>query len=611
MKKRKPIYHVTNIKPINLCGETLFYQVSSDGKYEIPFAIEPTSGEHDYNKCDTCQKTIEKLTIELKLDFTGFNGKRAFPNCCDHHSNLTKLKEFDINSFSEIPEMVASKIVYTNQHITNHLQSQDSFKEISDYIEYTWESFGSMPNGFGPPVYLHVYYENLKNTINGLKLAKKEKGKLLKFIDELRSPPKRSNFDFQRLLETYEKWLELFPFDITFFKDLKDHYKSQLPIFIGPPDNNKYSGSSKFKMHTEGSLVEVLIKITKSLLDRVNVSELRKQGLITDIGATQIEFIDSELKTKTKQITNKFSKGELKYVNTVKKWLKVHKEYFEEIVPLITKKSEMPVQYTIKKDTPFRYLTITVTDQNEIENLQNYINKFPSAKKVNINQAASSNKKHLTVQIVDTYSKDEAEKEIEIAINSYFERGKLDPIFPDLDTNKISDKGFSNIIEKINHFGWNLEKSDKLKPKFDEEGYRDYFLPYLNGISTSLSATGETFNKKGKTDILIQSTNGKVVFVAECKLWKGEEKLIEAVDQLLTRYVNWRDEKVAIIVFNKDMKNFTDLLAKAKEKLKSHKNFKKYISDRNESSFTFQFSHPDDPNKIIDLELIIFNCYTS
>jgi hypothetical protein len=45
------------------------------------------------------------------------------------------------------------------------------------------------------------------------------------------------------------------------------------------------------------------------------------------------------------------------------------------------------------------------------------------------------------------------------------------------------------------------------------------------------------------------------LFIAECKLWKGEFTISDAVDQLLERYVTWHDEKVAIIVFNKDMKN--------------------------------------------------------
>ncbi|WP_418181364.1 hypothetical protein ACNSOL_11735 (plasmid) [Aliarcobacter lanthieri] len=66
------------------------------------------------------------------------------------------------------------------------------------------------------------------------------------------------------------------------------------------------------------------------------------------------------------------------------------------------------------------------------------------------------------------------------------------------------------IIDEVNKFGLNLEKLSSLKSKFDEEGYRDYFLPHLNSISTSHSTTGETFNKKGKTDILIQNGTGEI-----------------------------------------------------------------------------------------------------
>ena len=53
-----------------------------------------------------------------------------------------------------------------------------------------------------------------------------------------------------------------------------------------------------------------------------------------------------------------------------------------------------------------------------------------------------------------------------------------------------------------------MEKVPDLVKSLNEENIRDYFLPHLNSISKTLSATGETFNKKGSTDILIQ--DGKV-----------------------------------------------------------------------------------------------------
>jgi hypothetical protein len=65
----------------------------------------------------------------------------------------------------------------------------------------------------------------------------------------------------------------------------------------------------------------------------------------------------------------------------------------------------------------------------------------------------------------------------------------------------------------------------------------------LNGVFEG-QATGETFNFQGKTDILIRA-QGKNIFIAECKFWKGEKVFLETIDQLLS-YLSWRDSKAAI-----------------------------------------------------------------
>ena len=163
------------------------------------------------------------------------------------------------------------------------------------------------------------------------------------------------------------------------------------------------------------------------------------------------------------------------------------------------------------------------------------------------------------------------------------------------------------LLDKIIQLGMNMEKVPDLVKSFDEEYIRDYFLPHLNSISTTLSATGETFNKNGRTDILIQDDKGRNVFIAECKLWHGNSYLHEAIDQLLTRYVSWRDEKTAILVFNKDVSGFSDVIKKGVATVKSHQNCLAMIRERKETSFSFLFKHKDDPEKKIKLELVLFN----
>jgi hypothetical protein len=98
------------------------------------------------------------------------------------------------------------------------------------------------------------------------------------------------------------------------------------------------------------------------------------------------------------------------------------------------------------------------------------------------------------------------------------------------------------------------------------EDLRSHFLVQLNGVFEG-QATGETFNFQGKTDILIR-VDGKNVFIAECKFWKGERALLDTLDQLLS-YLSWRDTKAAVLVFNRNA-DFSAVLAKIRDSVPKH-----------------------------------------
>lgn len=189
------------------------------------------------------------------------------------------------------------------------------------------------------------------------------------------------------------------------------------------------------------------------------------------------------------------------------------------------------------------------------------------------------------------------------------EKNFIDDIKPLFKKDTVQDF-HTFLIQQIFFLGQNLEKFTHLHQFFGEEKFRDYFLPHLNTVSEKHLATGETFNKKGKTDILIQDTNGTNVFVAECKLWKGEAYLTAAINQLLERYVLWRDGKIGLIIFNKDNKKFTEIIQTAKETIEKHELFDSYIEKKFETIFTYKFKHPEDKLKTITLDLILFNFYT-
>lgn len=166
----------------------------------------------------------------------------------------------------------------------------------------------------------------------------------------------------------------------------------------------------------------------------------------------------------------------------------------------------------------------------------------------------------------------------------------------------LGDENYTSILKIIQNMIRAIERSPSTFSRLSEEELRDFILVYLNGIFEG-SATGETFNENGKTDILIR-IHGKTLFIAECKFWKGSKSISAAIDQLLS-YTSWRDTKTALIIFNKT-KNFSDILQKIEETIPKHKNYKKLIRKENETTLKYLFHHIDDKNKELYLSVMVF-----
>ncbi len=148
-----------------------------------------------------------------------------------------------------------------------------------------------------------------------------------------------------------------------------------------------------------------------------------------------------------------------------------------------------------------------------------------------------------------------------------------------------------------------MERSPREFIHLGEEGLRSHFLVQLNGQYQG-RATGETFNYNGKTDILIREGD-RNVFIAECKIWKGEGELLKAIDQILS-YLHWRDTKTALMVFNRN-KSFSDVLAKIEHVVQSHKCYKRVIKKVSETEWRFVFHNPDDLNRELQLAVMLFD----
>ena len=167
----------------------------------------------------------------------------------------------------------------------------------------------------------------------------------------------------------------------------------------------------------------------------------------------------------------------------------------------------------------------------------------------------------------------------------------------------LDEKEYEHILSIIRSMVNVIERSSKAFAHMAEEDLRSQFLVQLNGQYQG-RATGETFNYEGKTDILIREGD-RNVFIAECKIWRGETELLKAIDQVLA-YLHWRDTKAALLVFNRN-KAFSEVLAKVPVAIQGHSNCKKLIRRVGETEWRFLFSSKDDANRELQLAVLLFD----
>lgn len=131
-------------------------------------------------------------------------------------------------------------------------------------------------------------------------------------------------------------------------------------------------------------------------------------------------------------------------------------------------------------------------------------------------------------------------------------RKKVIPVMPKASVGeyqpepRIEMEVYESILGTMQSLALGIERTPSAYRRMKEEEIRDHLLVFLNGNFEG-TATAETFNQSGHTDILIREKD-RNVFIAECKFWKGPKTFQDTINQLLG-YVAWRDSKTAILVF--------------------------------------------------------------
>jgi hypothetical protein len=298
--------------------------------YEMP--VNNETGE-SFPNCCTFHKSVFEGAQEWFI---------KFPNCCKQHKAMVSKWWYNKANYSGIAEKIVKQLSYTEHHISERINMDDWYNDITDYIEYNVSSFGH------PAIGLDLYLGNVKHYIENTEseIHELKRKRLIDFIQTYYNSPKEYNkTDLNVLYSTYQKWLKVFPFDISFFINLKPYFENQLPIVNGQAETNRYTGTTKVKMHTKASLIDVLLYLTNDLLKQINPYVLYEKGLLTQPQKIKFELILNEMKIDNEQgyLSQKLNE-EQRYRDTLKKWFDRQKRFIDEVTPLVKELPPQPIK---------------------------------------------------------------------------------------------------------------------------------------------------------------------------------------------------------------------------------------------------------------------------
>lgn len=170
----------------------------------------------------------------------------------------------------------------------------------------------------------------------------------------------------------------------------------------------------------------------------------------------------------------------------------------------------------------------------------------------------------------------------------------------------ITDEDYEYILNVIRHEGRTFEATPRTFRVHDEEELRDILLAHLNGHFDG-GASGETFRKRGKTDIRIEQET-RAAFVAECKIWRGPESFKDATEQLLS-YLTWRDGKTALVFFNVNVKGFKGIQEKVPLSIREHSLFLREKPSQHAGEWRAAFRLKDDEAREVLVHVFLFDMY--
>ncbi len=172
---------------------------------------------------------------------------------------------------------------------------------------------------------------------------------------------------------------------------------------------------------------------------------------------------------------------------------------------------------------------------------------------------------------------------------------------------RMDRETFQTILAVIDGQGISYERTPVTVAKLGEEDIRNLILGALNG-AFNLDATGETFSKRGKTDIRLNVPEGGI-FIAEAKMWGGPKTVSEALEQILG-YLTWRDAYGVVLLFSRN-KGFSKVRADIPEAIKGDPSLRGEVYQVDQHHWSARHVLPDDDFQTVEIHYLAYTIYSA
>lgn len=295
----------------------------------------------------------KKISIKPPINYAL---PEKFPNCCGSHKFihddckkwLTKSYKhkkkhnpkfrFENKQIAQIANKVARYCHNTEQHIRAIKGNEDWFDDFKEYVECCEFSLARTDADV-------IYIHHVKNIIYG-EVDLEHKEEMLKHIQELKEQreQKAPNSSVKALERVYHSWLGMFPFDMPYFKGMKEQMHKSLPIIESVKRKNRYTNLMEANLYSEEGLLNMLYDLTDGILRNVNLDAFHDKGekIVHDPIAVAL------IKSRTKMKRKKPISSDGRFKELIRQWLEDEREWLAEMKPYLQELPKLEPKDEIK-----------------------------------------------------------------------------------------------------------------------------------------------------------------------------------------------------------------------------------------------------------------------